>query len=207
MIRILIIDDHPVVRIGVRRILEEGISFLETDEAGDAREAMKRIRGNTYNLILLDINLPGKSGMVLLEDLRNMIPELPVLMLSMYPEKDYALRALKLGAAGYLTKNSLDEELIKAVNRILDGHKYISESLAEALIDHSGNDQPPHARLSNREFEIMIKISQGESMKEIADILSISEKTVSTYKTRILEKLQCTTTADLIRYALKAGLV
>lgn len=207
MIRILIIDDHPVVRKGVFRILEEGFSFVQIDEAGDAGQAMKNILKNDYDLVLLDINLPGKSGMTLLEDIKTTRPELPVLMLSMYAEKDYGLRAMKLGASGYLTKDSIDSTLIKAVNRILNGHKYISESLAEALLSHNGNNKPPHSRLSNREFEILIKIVQGASIRDIAEMLSISEKTVSTYKSRLMEKLGCSSTADLVQYALKAGLI
>ncbi len=207
MAKILIIDDHPVVRKGVRRILEEEIPFLQTEEAGNPHEAIIRIKENEYDLVLLDINLPGKSGIILLEDVKTMKPDLPVLMLSMFPEKDYALRAMKLGASGYLTKDSVDEELIKAVNRILSGRKYISDTLAEALIENDGEPAPLHKKLSNREFEIMIKIAQGINLKEIANILSISEKTVSTYKTRILRKLKCDNTADLIKYALREGLV
>ncbi|HHJ11220.1 MAG TPA: response regulator transcription factor [Bacteroidetes bacterium] len=206
MIRILIIDDHPVVRKGVRRILEEGISFLETDEAGNGETALKLLHNNDYDLVCMDINLPGKNGMVLLESFKILKPELPVLILSMYPEKDYALRAVKMGASGYLTKDSLDEELIRAVNKILNGHKYISDSLAELLIDHNGLNKPLHTKLSNREFEIMISIVQGKSVKEIAEAMAISDKTVSTYKSRILEKLECKSTVDLIKYALQAGL-
>lgn len=207
MIEILIVDDHPVVRKGVCRILEEGISFLQIDEAGDAKEAIGKITEKDYHLVLLDINLPGRSGMSLLEDIKVLKPETPVLMLSMYPEKDYGLRALKLGASGYLSKESLDDTLIRAVHRILDGHKYISGELAESLVQQNGNNKPPHDRLSNREFEILIKIVQGMSMRDIAKMLSISEKTVSTYKARLMDKLGCRTTADLVRYALKAGLV
>ncbi len=207
MVRILIIDDHPVVRKGVRRILEEEISFIQPDEAGNAHEAMGMIRENEYELVLIDINLPGKSGMILLEDLHALKPELPILMLSMYPEKDYALRAMKLGASGYLTKSSLDEDLVKAVKKILSGRKYISEALAEILIDYNGVPKLPHERLSNREFEIMTYLARGESMKNIAEIMHISEKTVSTYKTRILEKLGFTNMAEIIKYALEKGLV
>ncbi len=206
MIRILIIDDHPVVRKGVRRILEEGISFLETDEAGDGQTAGKLVRENTYDLVCMDINLPGKSGISLLEDFKALKPDLPVLMLSMYSEKDYALRALKLGASGYLTKDSLDEELIRAVNKILSGHRYLSESMADLLIDYEGTNKPLHASLSSREFEIMHYLVQGKSIKEIADILALSDKTVSTYKSRILEKLKCKSTVDLIKYAMQEGL-
>ena len=206
MIRILIIDDHPVVRKGVRRILEEGISFLETDEAGDGKTAGKLVRDNSYDLVCMDINLPGKSGISLLEDFKTLKPELPVLMLSMYPEKDYALRALKLGASGYLTKDSLDEDLIRAVNKILSGHRYLSESMADLLIDYDGINKPLHASLSSREFEIMHYLMQGKSIKEIADTLALSDKTVSTYKSRILEKLECKSTVDLIKYGIQEGL-
>ena len=207
MIEILIVDDHPVVRKGVCRILEEGISFLQIDEAGDAKEAFQKITVKDYHLVLLDINLPGRSGMSLLEDIKVLKPDTPVLMLSMYPEKDYGLRALKLGASGYLSKESLDDTLIRAVHRILDGHKYISGELAESLVQQNGNNKPPHERLSNREFEILIKIVQGMSIRDIAKMLSISEKTVSTYKARLMEKLGCRSTADLVRYAMKSGLV
>ena len=207
MIEILVVDDHPVVRKGVCRILEEGISFLQIDEAGDAKEAFQKITVKDYHLVLLDINLPGRSGMSLLEDIKVLKPDTPVLMLSMYPEKDYGLRALKLGASGYLSKESLDDTLIRAVHRILDGHKYISGELAESLVQQNGNNKPPHERLSNREFEILIKIVQGMSIRDIAKMLSISEKTVSTYKARLMEKLGCRSTADLVRYAMKSGLV
>ena len=202
MIRILIADDHAVVRKGVRHILSEIPDKIVAREAADSAEIMKRVRQDDYDIVLLDIAMPGKDGLETLKEIKSEKPKLPVLILSMFPEEQFALRALKSGASGYLTKESIPEELIKAIQKIIKGGKYISESFSDELLVSMGRDveQLPHEALSDREYQVMLMIASGKTRKEIAEKLFLSVKTVSTYRTRILEKMELKTNADLTNY-------
>ena len=202
MIRILIADDHAVVRKGVRHILLELPDKVVAHEAADSTEVMKRVKKDDYDIVLLDIAMPGKDGLETLKEIKSERPKLPVLILSMFPEEQFALRALKSGASGYLTKESIPEELIRAIQKIIKGGKYISESFSDELLVSMGRDveQLPHEALSDREYQVMLMIASGKTRKEIAEKLFLSVKTVSTYRTRILEKMELKTNADLTNY-------
>ncbi len=209
MIRVLIADDHAVVRRGLRQILQELPGVSGVDEAASGQEALAGIRKRSYDLVLLDISMPGASGLDVLKQIKSERPKLPVLMLSMHPEDQYALRALKAGASGYLTKETAPEQLVTAVTRILDGRRYVSESLAEHIasgLDHPG-ERLPHEDLSDREFQIMRMLAFGKTVTEIGDELSLSAKTVSTYRTRVLSKMGFRTNADITRYAIQYKLL
>jgi two-component system, NarL family, invasion response regulator UvrY len=207
--RVLIADDHAVFRRGLKETIGEAFPKAVFGEAKTAQEAVESVRRHDWEIVILDISMPGLSGLDILEDLRRLRPKLPVLFLSMYPEEQYARRALKSGAAGYLTKESIPEELKEAVRRILSGGRYVSASLAEKLAFdlRRGADVPIHELLSDREFQVLRMIATGKTVKQIADEISLSVKTVSTYRTRILEKTGMKTTAELIRYAFQAQLV
>ena len=209
MIKILIADDHTIVREGMKQILSENPYIVVAAEANNGHEVLDKLNKHNYDLIVLDIALPGRSGLDILKDIKNQKPKLPVLVLSMYPEEQYAVRVLKAGASGYLTKESAPNELIKAIKQITQGRKYISPSLAEKLAGELEIDskKPLHETLSDREYEVMIMIASGKRVKEIADNLSLSEKTVSTYRTRILEKMGMKSNAELTRYAIKNKLI
>lgn len=207
MINVMITDDHPVVRQGIKKILEGYSDISVTGEAGSANELMEILHKKDFNIVLLDISLPGKNGLEILRDIITEKPSLPVLMLSIHPEEQYALRALKLGAAGYLTKSSVPEELVNAVRKVALGKKYISMELAEKIADEIHKGQPLHSGLSNREMDVMCLLAEGNSPNDIAVKLSLSIKTVSTYRSRILEKLNMKSTSEIIRYAIKEGLV
>ena len=209
MIRILLVDDYEVVRRGLRQWLTESYPDAEFGEAGAvpaAREAMTR---EPWQLMLLDINLPGGSGIELLAQARQLCPQMAVLVLSVYPEEEFALRAFKLGAAGYLTKAGLSDEMLPAVRRVLAGGKYVSAALAEHMAATLGNPraQAPHEALSPRELEVLRLVAVGRTIKEIAANLLLSEKTVATYRTRVSDKLGVSTNVELARYALQNGLV
>jgi two-component system, NarL family, invasion response regulator UvrY len=208
-LKILIVDDHAVFRRGLKETLGEAFSGVRFGEAKTATEALEQARREDWNIVILDISMPGKSGLDILDELQRMRPRMPVLLLSMHPEEQYARRALKLGAAGYLTKESVPEELKEAVRRIAAGGRYVSATLAEKLAYdlRSGADTPIHELLSDREFQVLRMIASGKQVKEIAEELSLSVKTVSTYRARLLEKTGLKTNADLIRYALQAQLV
>jgi len=203
----LIIDDHPIVRKGIRELLEEIHGEVHVHEAGTAETGLKIFREKKCDLVLLDINLPARSGLDILADMKLQKPDVKVLIISMYPEEQYAIRSLKSGASGYLTKESASNELLVAVNRILQGDLYITKSIAERIFDELKNKGLPHEALSNREFEVMILIARGRSLKEIGNLLSLSEKTISTYRTRILEKMNMQSNADVIKYALQNKLI
>lgn len=207
--RILIADDHAVFRRGLKETIGEAFPKVTFGEANTAQETLDWVRRHDWEIVILDISMPGKSGLDILDDLRRLRPKLPVLFLSMYPEAQYARRALKAGAAGYLTKESIPEELQTAVRRVLGGGRYVSATLAERLAYDlgSGAEMPVHELLSDREFQVLRMIASGKTVKDIADEISLSVKTVSTYRTRILEKTGMKTTADLIRYALQSQLV
>jgi DNA-binding NarL/FixJ family response regulator len=209
MIRILIADDHTVVRRGLKHILADIPFVAVVDEAADGQEVLDRVRRNAYNLVLLDISMPGRSGIEVLRDLKSEQPKLPVLILSMYPEDQYAVRALKAGASGYLTKESAAEELAAAVNKILGGGTYVSATLAERIAAGMGRavHRDLHELLSDRELQILCLLAGGKTVTEIGSELSLSVKTISTYRTRILSKMGLMTNADLTRYALQHGLL
>ena len=206
--KILIADDHAVVREGLKQILTGVSGVTEIDGVADGNELMEKIKENDYDVVVLDISMPGKSGLEVLKELKIVKPKLPVLMLSIYPEGQYAVRVLKAGASGYLTKDSASEELVTAVEKIFSGQKYITPSLAEKLADFSwGGDKLPHEKLSDREFEVFKMFAAGKTVKESADNLFISVKTVSTYKVRIFEKMNLESRADITSYAIKNNLI
>jgi two-component system invasion response regulator UvrY len=207
--RVLIVDDHALFRRGLRETLAESYAKVTFGEAKTAQETLEFVRRQDWDVVILDISLPGKSGLDILDDLKRLRPKLPVLLLSMHPEEQFARRALKSGAAGYLTKESVPEELKEAVSRAARGGRYVSRTLAEKLaMDlREGADVPLHELLSDREFQVLRMIASGKSVKEIADEIALSVKTVSTYRARILEKTGMKTNAELIRYALQAQLV
>lgn len=206
MLRFLIVDDHAVVRRGLRTLLKEAFAEVEVGEAEDAEEALSRLDAAQWDLAVLDVSLPGKGGLELLKTIKSRYPKVSVLMLSALPEAEYAVRALKAGASGYLNKDAPDRELVAAARKALDGGKHISETLAQTLADalHTPEhmDQP-HLRLSDRELEVLRLIAQGQTPTQIAKQLALSVKTVSTYRTRILEKMHMKTNAELMRYAVK----
>jgi len=208
MTRILVADDHEIVRRGLKDMLADAFPRAEVGEARDSREALQRVREQDWDALLLDINMPGRSGLDVLVEVRQLRPKLPVLVLSAYPEEDYAVRSLKLGAAGYLTKQSASDELLVAIRKVLAGGKYVTASLAEKLAASLGGDlrDEPHAALSNRELQVLRMIAAGKTVKEIASELSLSEKTVGTYRTRISEKMGLGTNVELTRYAMRHGL-
>lgn len=207
--RILIADDHAVVRRGLRETLGEAFSRVTFGEAKTAQETLDSVGRQDWDVVILDISMPGKSGLDILDDLHRLRPKLPVLLLSMHPEKQFARRALKSGAAGYLTKESVPEEIKQAVRRVQAGGRYVSATLAEKLAFDLGRaaDTPVHELLSDREFQVLRMIASGRTVKQIADVIGLSVKTVSTYRARILLKTGMKTTAELIRYALQTQLV
>lgn len=209
MIKILIADDHAVVRKGVRHILSEFPDDVIASEAGNSYEVIDKIRKDDYNIVLLDIAMPGKDGLEALKEIKIEKPKLPVLILSMFPEEQFALRALKSGASGYLTKESIPEELLKAIQKILRGGKYVSESFSDEILLAIDRDveKLPHEILSDREYQVMLMIAAGKTRKQIAEKLFLSVKTVSTYRTRILEKMGMKTNADLTNYVNQHNLI
>jgi len=209
MLRILIADDHPLFRRGLKQIIAETPDMVVADEAADGREALSKAATGDYDVVLLDITMPFHSGVDVLSQLRNERPTLPVLMLSMHPEEQYAVRALRAGASGYVTKESAPEELVAAIRKVSGGGKYVSASLAERLaaIVQGDGEALPHETLSHREHQVMCLIASGKTVSEAARELSLSVKTISTYRARILEKLNLKNNAELMRYAIKNQLV
>jgi DNA-binding NarL/FixJ family response regulator len=209
MIKIFIADDHEVVRRGVKQILEDDPEIVVTGEASNADEIMMQIDKNNWDVLILDITMPGRSGLDVLIELRQRNPELKVLVLSMHPEEEVALTALKSGAYGYLNKSSVPAELVKAVKRIYEGGRYITTSLAESIAFSVEKDPAflPHQHLSDREFQVMCLIASGNTLTEISKILTLSIKTVSTYRTRVMEKMNIETNVELTHYALKHRLI
>lgn len=209
MIKILIADDHILIREGLKKVLKEAIDMKVVKEAVNASEMLTILKEGEIDLVILDISLPDKSGLEVLQDLRRDYPKLPVLILSAHPEERFAVRALREGAAGYLTKESAPQELIQALRKIVQGRKYVSPSLAERLAIDIKNPamKPPHETLSSREYQILRLVAGGKSSKEIAADLSISVNTVNTYRARMQEKMGMKTDAELIRYALENHLI
>lgn len=203
--KVLIADDHAVVRRGVREILEEAPLGLFVDETASAGETLKAVRDNAYDIVLLDISFPDGSGLDVLRQIRANCPHTRVLLLSMYPEEQYAQRALRLGASGYLTKDSAPNELVNAIQKVAVGGKYITQALAERLADEISMqvEKEPYETLSDREFQVLTRLGAGKSIHAIATELSLSPKTVSTYRSRLLEKLKLKTTADIIHYVIE----
>jgi len=209
MIDVLVADDHAVVRKGLIQIISETTDINVVDEACNGQEVLDKIGKLTFDVILLDIHLPGKSGLDVLKQLKKEKPLLPTLILTIYPEEQYAVRALKLGAAGYLTKDSAPDELVNAIRKVASGGKYVSASLAEKLASfiELNKEKAPHENLSNREYQVMRFIAIGKSVKEISEELSISVKTVSTYRTRVLAKMTMKKDAEIIHYAISNKLI
>jgi two-component system invasion response regulator UvrY len=209
MIKVLIADDHPIVRRGIREVLSEADDITVADEAGDCAEVMHKLRENRFDVVLLDIAMPGRGGIEVLKQIKDLGVDIPVLILSIFPEEQYALRALRAGASGYVTKNCEAELLVKAIRKVAEGGKWVSEAVAERLIEDMGEDagKPLHGRLSDREYEVMMRLASGKSVSEIAQEMALSVKTVSTYRTRILQKMHMKNNAELIHYALMNKLI
>ncbi|MGD8599207.1 MAG: response regulator transcription factor [Anaerolineae bacterium] len=209
MIRALIADDHAVVRQGLKQILGDTPEMVVAGEATTGQEVLDKIRAETWDVVVLDISMPDRSGLDILKELRSERPKLPVLVLSMHSEDQYAVRVLKAGASGYLTKDSAPDELVKAIRKVVSGGRYVSSFLAEKLAFEIGTDSSrlPHETLSDREFQVLRLIAAGESVTEIAAELCLSVKTVSTYRARMLEKMNLTTNAELMHYAMQNHLI
>ena len=208
MIRVLIADDHAIVREGLKQIVSEPSDMVVADEAENGNEVLEKILANEYEVVILDITMPGINGLDALKQIRSQRSKLPILILSMHPEEQYALRVLKAGASGYLTKESAPEELIAAIRRVSSGMKYVSSSLAERLASEleTDHDRPLHEALSDREYQVMCMIASGKSVKQSAEALSLSVKTISTYRSRIFGKMGMENNAELFRYVLEHGL-
>ena len=208
-IRVLIADDHPIVRQGLRRIVEADSGLMISGEAGDAEELLRALDAAATDLVLLDVSMPGGPFLETLRAVRERHPTIRVLVLSVHPEDQWAVRALRAGASGYLTKDHSPDQLLEAIRRVYRGGKYVSPTLAEQLATQldNGGQRAPHELLSDREFEVMRRLGSGLTVSQIASELTISAKTVSTYRTRILEKMALETNADLVRYAARYGLI
>jgi DNA-binding NarL/FixJ family response regulator len=209
MIKVLIADDHPIVRQGLRQILAGTADMEVAGEAVNGQETLEQVRVGGWDVLVLDMTMPGRSGFDILKELKYEQPDLPVLVLSIHAEEQLAVRVLKAGASGYVTKENAPNELVKAIRKVVSGGRYISPSLAETLAFslNAPSERPPHETLSDREFQVMQLMAGGKTLIEIAEELSLSAKTVSTYRTRLLEKLNLKTNAELMRYALDLGLV
>lgn len=207
--KILIADDHPIIRQGLKKIISEIPEITIFDEAGTSEEAVNKIAKENYHLVIMDISMPGSGGLNVLKISKKLKPDLPVLIVSFHPEEEYAHRALQAGASGYLMKESLPEELLTAIRKVMQGGKYLSHSLAEKLAFnlYEETGKPLHQKLSNREYEIMLMIVQAKTIKDIAQKLNLDPKTVSTYRSRVLHKMKMKYNAELIRYALESKLL
>ncbi|HEX9615529.1 MAG TPA: response regulator transcription factor [Bacteroidota bacterium] len=209
MFNVMIADDHAVVRRGIRQILEETPDFRGTGEASNAEDLIGKLGKGKWDIVILDLNMPGRSGLDVLKDLRKRWPRLPVLVLSMHDERQFAVRVIKAGASGYVNKDSATDEMVQALRKVMTGRKYISSRVAETLAADLQRMSPDrmHEGLSDREFEVLCLIASGKTVSQIAVKLKLSVKTVSTYRQRILEKMSMTTNAELTRYALEKKLV
>ncbi len=207
MYRVLLVDDHTIVRKGIRSILEDRFEAIAIAEASNGAEALAALDA-PFDAILLDLNMPGRSGIDLLGEIKHRVPKTPVLVISLHGEEQFAVRALHAGASGYLTKAAAPEQLVTAFERVVRGGRYITENVAERLAARVGGDSgAPHDRLSDREFEVMRGIASGQSVSEIAERMRLSVKTISTYRTRLLDKMGMATNAELTRYAIENNLV
>ena len=209
MLRILLADDHAVVRQGVKQILAEAFAQATFGEAQNAHELLELVTRERWDIVVLDLSMPGGNGLEALKQIKHDHQQLPVLVLSMYPEDQYAVRTIRAGAAGYLNKESAPEELVQAIRKVLHGGEYISNSVADELVLHArhADDQPIHKHLSDREYQVLCLIAAGKEVKEISTELSLSAKTISTYRARLLEKMNMKTNAELTHYAIQNDLV
>ena len=207
--KILIADDHAIYREGLKQVITKTVDMVVADEATNGLEVLCKIRENDFDIVLLDISMPGRSGLEILAEIKSLKPKLPVLILSMHPEEQFAIRAFKAGASGYLTKGNPPQELIEALQKVALGKKYISPNLAEVLVEIIGSEAPtlPHDSLSNRELQVLCLIASGKPVSKIAIELALSVKTISTYRTQILRKMNMQSNADLTRYALQNNLI
>ena len=207
MLKILIADDHPIVRKGLKQILSDEPDIEYVGEARNDSEVLNLMHAGEWDAVVLDITMPGRGGLEVLTDLRRLSPRIPVLVLSIHPEDQYAVRALKEGASGYMNKETAPEELVRAIRKIIKGGKYVSPTLAEKLVSMLRSEAPLHERLSVREHQVMLLIASGNTITRIADEMSLSVKTISTYRSRILEKLGMTNNVEITRYAIKHRLI
>ena len=208
--KILIADDHAIVRKGLKHLLFEEYPAAKIEEVADGGSLITKVINEEWDVVLCDLDMPGRNGLDAMRQIKEIAPKLPVLIVSIYPEDQYAVRVLKAGAAGYVSKDAATEELVKAVQRVLQGRKYISSSIAELIADdmsYSGSDKAPHELLSDREFEVFKLIASGKSVSEIAEKRSLSSSTVSTHRARILTKMNMKTNAELTRYGLDNKLI
>lgn len=209
MLKVLITDDHAMIRVGLKQVLQKAFSSAVIGETQNAQEALEQIRSKDWDLAIMDITMPGRSGIDILQDIKLARPNLPVLIMSMHGEDQFAVRVLKAGAAGFISKHSPPEELVKAIQKLLGGGRYVSHAVTEKLISDLGKqiEKLPHEVLSDRELQVICLFATGKTNKEVAKELSISVKTVSTYRARILEKMKMKSNAELTRYAIKNQLV
>jgi two-component system invasion response regulator UvrY len=209
VIRVLIADDHPLLRSGVTHVLQQEPDFYPPGEAENSDQVIEQIKEKPWDVVVLDIAMPGRSGLETLSEIKRLRPGLPVLIMSMHSEEHFAIRSIKAGASGYLNKNEAAPELVRAIRRILSGRKYVSAALAEVLAKaiESGEERPLHERLSDREYHVVCRIAAGKSVSEISEETSLSVKTISTYRSRAMEKMSMRTNAELTRYAIRNGLV
>ncbi len=209
MIRILVVDDHVVVRRGLRQIFADTPEFVIAGEAATGEEALRMVRSATWDVVILDISLPDRSGFDILKQIKTEYPGLAVLILTMHSEEEYAVRVLRAGASGYLTKESAPDLLVQAVQKVSRGGKFVTPSLAEKLAAYMGNDtgRPPHESLSDREFQVLCLMAAGKGLTEIAQELIVSVKTVSTHRARILQKMRLRNNSELIQYAVRHSLI
>ena len=208
MLKVLVVDDSPLFRRGVKDLVNEGFQGAKIGEAGNAFEMLELLKQKSWDIAVLDISMPGMNGLDALKQAKQEFPKLPVLILSMYPEQQYAIRMIRAGADGYLTKSSAPEELVKAITKVRSGGKYVSPSLAEALVTtvKTGAAKEPHELLSDREYQVLCLIGSGQTVGDIAGRTNLSVSTISTYRARILEKMRMKTNAELTRYVLQQGL-
>lgn len=208
MIRVLIADDHAIVRKGLRQLILEEYPFAQIDEAGNAEELIRKVTLKDWDLVICDLSMPGRSGLDALKQIKQIAPKVPVLIMSMYPEEQFGTRVLKAGAAGYLGKDSIHDALPRAMRTVLSGKRFITPAIAEKLVEESfAGNESPHETLSDREFEVLKLLAQGKAVSQIAEALSLSPNTISTYRARIFEKLHFKTNTDLIKYALSKNLI
>lgn len=209
MLKILLADDHPVVRAGIKQILSKAYPQMAFGEVKNAKELLEQVSSASWDIVLLDLSMPGVDGVEALKQIKQQQPRLPVLILSMFPVEQYAVRTIRAGASGYLNKESAPEELVQAIQTILRGGEYISQAAADELVldARQEGDRAPHKRLSNREYQVLCRIASGKQVKEISTELALSPKTISTFRARLLEKMHMQTDAELTYYAIHNGLV